>query len=46
VPYTQENRPIAIDTPLGKDVLLLRGFTGHESISRLFAFEGQKIQQN
>jgi len=36
---TQENRLIAIDTPLGPDVLLLRGFTGHESISRLFSFE-------
>ena len=38
-PPTQENRLIAIDTPLGPDVLLLRGFTGHESISRLFNFE-------
>lgn len=36
---TQENRLIAIDTPLGPDVLLLRGFTGHESLSRLFSFE-------
>lgn len=39
MPLTQENRLIAIDTPLGPDVLLLRGFTGHESISRLFNFE-------
>ena len=38
MPYTQENRLIAIKTPLGEDVLLLRSFTGHESISRLFAF--------
>jgi type VI secretion system secreted protein VgrG len=38
MPYTQENRLIAIDTPLGKDVLLLQGFTGHEAISRLFSF--------
>ena len=37
--YTQENRPIAIDTPLGEDVLLLQGFTGHEGISRLFSFD-------
>jgi type VI secretion system secreted protein VgrG len=36
--HTQENRPIAIDTPLGEDVLLLRGFTGYEGISRLFSF--------
>lgn len=39
MPLTQENRLIAIDTPLGPDVLLLRGFTGHEAISRLFSFE-------
>ncbi len=38
MPYTQENRLIAIDTPLGQDVLLLQGFTGHEGISRLFSF--------
>src|SRR5664279_4354417 len=38
MPYTQENRLIAIDTPLGKDVLLLQGFSGHEGISRLFSF--------
>ncbi len=38
-PPTQANRLIAIDTPLGPDVLLLRGFTGHESLSRLFSFE-------
>jgi len=36
---TQANRLIAIDTPLGPNVLLLRGFTGHEAISRLFSFE-------
>jgi len=39
MPLTQENRLIAIDTPLGPDVLLLRGFTGHEAISRLFNFD-------
>jgi type VI secretion system secreted protein VgrG len=36
--YTQDNRLIAIDTPLGKDKLLLAGFSGEEGISRLFAF--------
>src|SRR5664280_2688028 len=36
--YSQENRLIAIDTPLGKDVLLLQDFSGHEGISRLFSF--------
>ncbi len=39
MPYRQENRLIAIDTPLGKDVLLLAGFRGTEGISRLFSFE-------
>src|SRR5215469_966062 len=37
--YTQTNRPLAITTPLGKDVLLLIGFRGHETISRLFNFQ-------
>jgi type VI secretion system secreted protein VgrG len=37
--YTQEKRFIAIDTPLGEDVLLLQGFTGYEGISRLFSFD-------
>jgi type VI secretion system secreted protein VgrG len=43
---TQENRLIAIETPLGKDTLLLRGFTGHEAISRLFAFELDLLSTN
>jgi type VI secretion system secreted protein VgrG len=38
MPYRQDNRLIAIATPLGDDVLLLQGFTGHEGISRLFSF--------
>jgi type VI secretion system secreted protein VgrG len=37
--YTQTHRRIAISTPLGKDVLLLRGFTGSEAISQLFHFD-------
>jgi type VI secretion system secreted protein VgrG len=37
--YTQTNRRIGISTPLGKDVLLLRGFTGVEAISQLFHFD-------
>jgi len=36
--YTQENRLISIDTPLGADVLLLTDFSGHEGVSRLFSF--------
>jgi len=37
--YTQENRLMAIATPLGEDVLLLAGFSGEEGISRLFRFD-------
>jgi len=37
--HTQEHRRIEISTPLGKDVLLLRGFTGSEAISQLFHFD-------
>ena len=37
--FTQENRVTAIYTPLGKDVLLLAGFSGTEGISIPFAFE-------
>lgn len=36
--YTQENAHISVDTPLGKDKLLLRHFHGEEGISRLFHF--------
>lgn len=37
--YTQDERRIAIETPLGKDVLLLKAFTGEEEMSRLFRFK-------
>jgi type VI secretion system secreted protein VgrG len=36
---TQAGRPLAITTPLGKDVLLLTGLEGHETISGLFRFQ-------
>ncbi len=38
MPYTQENRLIALTTPLSEDKLLLAGFSGREAISRLFSF--------
>jgi len=37
--YTQDHRLLAIDTPLGKDVLLLQEITGYEGISRLFSYD-------
>ena len=36
--YTQANRLIALDTPLGKDKLLLTRFKGEECISKPFVF--------
>jgi len=36
---TQENRQLAVHTPLGKDVLLLESFAGNEEISRLFSYQ-------
>src|SRR5712691_1888954 len=44
--YTQANRPISVTTPLGKDVLLLVGFTGHEAISQLFSFQLDLLAEN
>jgi type VI secretion system secreted protein VgrG len=39
MPYAQQERLIALTTPLGEDVLLLAAFSGHEAISRLFSFQ-------
>src|SRR6516162_9330765 len=36
---TQAQRTLSLKTPLGKDVLLLLGFTGTESLSRLFSYQ-------
>jgi type VI secretion system secreted protein VgrG len=44
--YTQTNRRIAISTPLGKDALLLRGFSGTEAISQLFHFDLDLLSEN
>jgi type VI secretion system secreted protein VgrG len=42
----QAHRRIAISTPLGKDVLLLRGFAGSEAISQLFHFDLDLLSEN
>jgi type VI secretion system secreted protein VgrG len=42
----QQHRRIAISTPLGKDVLLLRGFTGTEAISQPFHFDLDLVSEN
>src|ERR1700722_1188691 len=45
MPYSQEERLIALTTPLGEDVLLLAAFSGHEAISRLFSFQLDLISE-
>jgi len=37
--YTQDNKLLSIDTPLGRDILLLAGFKGQEGLSQLFSFD-------
>jgi type VI secretion system secreted protein VgrG len=44
--YTQDSRFIAINTPLGKDVLLLQSFKGSEGISQLFQFDLHMHSEN
>src|ERR1700733_9097510 len=39
MPYSQQERLIALTTPLGEDALLLASFSGHEAVSRLFSFQ-------
>src|SRR3954463_1048932 len=45
MPISQKNRPIAIDTPLGEDKLLLERFSGREAVSRPFSFEAVVLAQ-
>ncbi len=40
---TQENRQLKIETPLGKDVLLLNRFETKEKISSLFSYQAELI---
>lgn len=44
--YTQQTRRIAVETPLGEDVLLLTAFHGREEISRLFHFELEMLSEH
>src|SRR3977135_2107922 len=37
--FTQDERLIAVETPLGKDHFLLTGISGHEAVSQLFEFD-------
>lgn len=44
--YTQANRPLAIRTPLGEDVLLLTGLRGYEAVSQPFCFQLDLLAEN
>ena len=44
--YTQANRLISIETPLGEDKLLLTAFAGEESISKPFEFQINALSSN
>ena len=43
---TQADRLIAVETPLGSDVLLLRSFTGSEGMSQLFHYHLDMLSQD
>ena len=42
---TQEHRQLAIQTPLGEDVLLLSSFSGGEELGRLFSFHLEMVSE-
>lgn len=44
--FTQENRLFELTTPLGSDALLLKGFSGTESVSRLFSYRLSLLSDN
>jgi type VI secretion system secreted protein VgrG len=44
--YAQATRRLQIQTPLGDDVLLLRAFSGDETLSRLFHFDLELLSEN
>lgn len=44
--YLEENRYLYLKTPLGPNDLLLRGFGGHEALSRLFSFQLDLMAMN
>jgi len=45
MPYTQDNRSIAIATPLGKDKLLLRALTINEQLGRPFVMRADLLSE-
>ena len=45
MPYTQDNRSIAIATPLGKDKLLLKSLTISEQLGRPFVMKAELLSE-
>ena len=43
---TQDTRLLGVETSLGKDVLVLTGFTGREEMSRLFSYHLEMLSEN
>jgi len=46
MPYTQDERSIAIDTPLGKDKLLLKSISISEQLGRPFVMKAELISED
>src|SRR5580765_8410365 len=46
MPYTQDNRTIAIATPLGKDKLLLKSITISEQLGRPFVMKAELLSED
>jgi len=46
VGFTQTDRGLRIDTPLGPDALLLRSFSGQEGVSQLFRFQLELLSED
>ncbi|MEM9556794.1 MAG: type VI secretion system tip protein TssI/VgrG [Acidobacteriota bacterium] len=44
--YTQDGLYFSVSSPLGKDVLLLRAFEGHDALSELFRFDLELESEN
>jgi len=44
--FTQTDRALRIETPLGPDALLLRGLSGQETISQLFRFHLELLSED
>ena len=43
--FTQDGRPLVLETPLGKDVLLLTSLHGVEAMSRPFHFTLEMLNE-